>query len=300
MLVRAGFNGLTLLIILQFLSLNLSAQDSLSIEQQSKRYKNYYLYGGVAYVGSMLALNQLWYADHDRSSFHTFNDNDEWLQMDKTGHVFSAYALSSFSYELLKGKQEFDPKAARISAISAFTFLSTIELMDGFSEAWGFSWGDVISNTSGIGLFYIQEALFQQQIIRLKFSYQPTRYREYRPNVLGENELQAIFKDYNGQIYWASINLNELSQSIKPKWLNLAFGYGGEGMVSANENILRDVESFNRKRQYFISLDVDFSKIRTKKPWVKSIFKVLNIIKVPAPSMEFNQGGGSEFHWFYF
>lgn len=296
MTFRAGLSCLTFLLIFQLLDLNLFAQDSLS----EKQYKNYYLYGGIAYAGSMLALNQLWYADHDRSSFHTFNDNEEWLQMDKAGHVFSAYALSSFSYELLKGKRDFDPKAAKISAISAFTFLSTIEIMDGFSEKWGFSWGDMISNTSGIGLFYIQEALFQQQILRLKFSYQPTKYRELRPNLLGNNELQGIIKDYNGQIYWASLNLNGLDERIRPRWLNLAFGYGAEGMISANENNFTDLQSFSRKRQYFLSLDIDFTKIKTSKPWVKTMLKMLNVIKVPSPTMELNQGGESKFHWLYF
>lgn len=42
---------------------------------------------------TLLALNQLWYADYKRSKFHTIDDNSEWLQMDKLGHVFSAYQL---------------------------------------------------------------------------------------------------------------------------------------------------------------------------------------------------------------
>lgn len=280
-------------------TLGLFAQND-TIKTQSISYRSYYLYGGLAYVGSFVALNQLWYATHERSSFHTFNDNDEWLQMDKVGHLFSAYALSSFSYELLKGKQDFDAKAAKISALSAFTFLTTIEMMDGFSKKWGFSWGDIIANTSGIALFYTQEALFQRQILRLKFSYQPSSYREMRPNLLGDNELQGIIKDYNGQVYWASLNLNELSNKIQPKWLNLAFGYGAEGMVSANKNSFSDLQAFTRNRRYFLSFDVDFTKIKTSKPWLKNVLKIINVIKIPAPTMQLNQGGETKFHWLYF
>ena len=121
-----------------------------------------------------------------------------------------------------------------------------------------------------------------------------------RPNLLGSNELEGIIKDYNGQIYWASINLNEISDKIQPKWLNLAFGYGAKGMVSANKNTFSDLQSFSRERQYFLSFDVDFRKIPTSKPWVKTVLKVINVIKVPFPSMEFNQGGGNKFHWLYF
>ena len=43
---------------------------------------------------SLLALDQLWYQDYPRSKFHTLDDNSEWLQMDKLGHVFSTYQLS--------------------------------------------------------------------------------------------------------------------------------------------------------------------------------------------------------------
>lgn len=275
------------------------AQDTL-LSNQSTSYKNYFKYGGIAYVGSMLALNQLWYADHDRTTFHTFNDNDEWLKIDKAGHLYSAYALSSLSYQLLKKGKEFDTKAAGISSASAFLFLSSIELLDGFSEEWGFSWGDMISNTAGIGLFYGQESLFHKQVLRLKFSYQPSFYRELRPNLLGDNEIQGIIKDYNGQIYWASFNLSDISNRIKPKWLNLAIGYGGDGMISAEKGLSDGLGVFKHERQYYLSLDIDLTKINTEKKWLKSLFEVINYIKIPSPTIEFKQSGNSKFHWLYF
>ena len=51
-------------------------------------------------AGILLSLNQLWYADYPKSDFHFINDNAEWLQMDKAGHVFSSYQLGRFSKEL--------------------------------------------------------------------------------------------------------------------------------------------------------------------------------------------------------
>ena len=44
-----------------------------------------------AYTISLVALNQLWYADYPKSNFHFINDNGEWLQMDKMGHLTSSY-----------------------------------------------------------------------------------------------------------------------------------------------------------------------------------------------------------------
>ena len=36
-------------------------------------------------------------------------------------------------------------------------FLTTVETLDGFSEEWGASWGDLIANTSGTFVFIGQE-----------------------------------------------------------------------------------------------------------------------------------------------
>lgn len=283
-----------------YLAGSVKAQDSLNQSQSLVSFKNYYKYAAATYTVSMLALHQLWYADQESGSFQIFNDNAEWLQVDKVGHAYSAYAISSFSYELLRKRESFDLKPAIVSSASSLIFLSTIEIFDGFSSEWGFSWGDMLANTAGVGVFFAQEAIFKKQIMRLKFSYQPTTYRELRPNLLGKNELQGIFKDYNGQVYWASINLSELSEKVQPKWLNLALGYGAMGMVSANQNSFSDQYSLSRKRQYFLSLDIDFTKINTSKAWVKTALKVINVIKVPSPTMKLNQGGGSKFYWLYF
>jgi hypothetical protein len=54
--------------------------------------------GGHRTLGS---LNQLWYADYARSDFHFINDNAEWLQMDKAGHI-SSYHLGRLGAEMLE------------------------------------------------------------------------------------------------------------------------------------------------------------------------------------------------------
>lgn len=50
---------------------------------------------------TLIGLNQIWYADYPQSNFHFINDNDEWLQMDKVGHFYSAYHLGRFGAEAL-------------------------------------------------------------------------------------------------------------------------------------------------------------------------------------------------------
>src|ERR1700730_15941568 len=43
-------------------------------------------------------LYYLWYRKHPRSHFHFFNDNQEWLQVDKWGHATTAYTVSAVQY----------------------------------------------------------------------------------------------------------------------------------------------------------------------------------------------------------
>ena len=40
-----------------------------------------------------LGLNYLWYKKFPHSRFHLFNDNKEWLNMDKMGHATTAYNI---------------------------------------------------------------------------------------------------------------------------------------------------------------------------------------------------------------
>lgn len=255
----------------------------------------------VVYAGSLLALNQLWYADYKRSSFHSFNDNAQWQKMDKLGHVYSAYLGGMIGHELLRSAGLENKKASLYGGSLGFLFLSTVEVFDGFSQEWGFSWGDMLANGLGAGLFIGQELSFEKQVLQLKFSYQNTEFRKYRPEILGESQLEAIFKDYNGQRYWASINLNELSSSVKPRWLNLAFGYGAEGMINARGAYLTESNCLIKPyRQYFISLDLDWTKIKSKNEFTRILLKALNTIKIPAPSLEFREGGYSAFHFLFF
>jgi len=59
-------------------------------------------------------------------------------------------------------------KARWIGFAGGMLFQATVELMDGFSEAWGFSWGDMAFNTLGSGIYLGQELLWNEQRIYFK------------------------------------------------------------------------------------------------------------------------------------
>ena len=249
---------------------------------------------------TLLGLNQLWYADFERSKFHTINDNSAWLQMDKLGHVFTSYQLGKYGSHLLNWSGVSERDQLFYGATLGFSFLTAVEVLDGYSKEWGFSWGDILANGSGTGLYVGQELLWREQRIALKYSFHQTKYAKQRPDKLGETYLEQTLKDYNGQTYWLSANLHSFFKESKiPKWLNVAVGYGAEGMLTGTKDVDNQVLTSNeRYRQYYLSFDLNLSKISTNSKLLRSILDVFNVIKIPFPTLEFNKKG-TVFHLFY-
>ena len=297
---------LAILLILSVLSA--SAQDTLVDKARVRRNVGIVLGTEAAlYAASMTGLYFAWYADYPQSKFHFFNDNPEWLQMDKVGHGTTAYLVGSFGYELLRDAGLDETRSIWFGGTLGLVFLTTVEVFDGFSEAWGFSWGDMAANTLGTGIFIGQQFLWHEQRITLKYSFHTTEFADYRPDLLGKDLIQQTIKDYNGQTYWASFNFKSLflnKESKFPAWLNFAFGYGATGMTGSFDNAMayngKPIPYYDRQRQFYFSLDVDFTKIPTNNKVLKYTFKVLNIFQVPFPTIEYNTGGDWVWHWIYF
>ena len=251
---------------------------------------------------SLLGLNQLWYADYPRSKFHTLNDADEWLQMDKVGHVFSSYQIGRAGANILNWSGVSKKNQLVYGSTLGFTFLTAVEVFDGFSEEWGFSWSDMAANAAGTWLYVGQELLWEEQRITLKYSFHQTKYAPQRPDKLGEGFIEEMLKDYNGQTYWLSANVHSFfKESQIPKWLNVAIGYGADGMLTGkSETVNNLIISHQRKRQFYLSLDVDLSRIETKSHVLKTIFEVFNVIKVPFPTLELDDRGVLKVHPVYF
>ena len=250
---------------------------------------------------TLIGLNRLWYKDYPQSNFHTINDNNEWLQMDKFGHVFTSYQLGKYGANVLNWSGVNKKEQLIYGATLGFVFLTNVEIFDGFSKEWGFSWGDILSNGIGTGLFVGQELLWNEQRLTLKYSFHRTKYASQNPDKLGEGFIEESIKDYNGQTYWVSANIYSFFKDSKlPKWFNIAVGYGADGMLTGIENT--DNQEFinqNRIRQYYLSLDIDLSKIKTNSHILKSILDILNVFKVPFPTIEFSKNRVA-FHLFYY
>lgn len=250
---------------------------------------------------ALIGLNQLWYADYEKSELHSVNDNDEWLQLDKFGHVYSSYQLGRFGADALNWSGVSKKSQLIYGGTLGFVFLTTVEVFDGYSKEWGFSWGDVAANGLGTGLYIGQELLWNDQRLSLKYSFHQTKYASQNPEKLGKGFQEQLLKDYNGQTYWLSVNLKSFFKASKlPPWLNIAFGYGAEGMLSGVKDIDNQLlTNSNRYRQYYLSFDVNLENIKTNSHFLKTVLSVFNTLKVPFPTLEFSQKG-CVFHLLYY
>ncbi|GAB4134768.1 MAG: DUF2279 domain-containing protein [Bacteroidia bacterium] len=249
-------------------------------------------------AGSLAGLWQFWYKDYNTSSFHFFNDNDEWLQMDKYGHSMAAYYAGSLSYGLLKWSGIQERKAVWIGGLTGFAYQGVIEMFDGFSSGWGFSSGDILANGFGSALFISQQLYFHEQHVQLKYSFQRSPFAKYRPALLGSSIAEQLIKDYNAQTYWISFSPATWTEgkTIWPKWLNIAAGIGAEGMTGGTKNaVIFNAQgnqiNFERYRQFYLSLDINLSRLPVKSPFLKTICHTLGFLKIPAPGLMWSKQG---------
>ena len=268
----------------------------------------------IGYGGSMVALYTTWYSKFPQSNFHTFNDNGEWKQMDKMGHVYASYIESYGSMEMWRWAGLSRKKRIWIGGLSGVVYQTVIETLDGFSADWGWSWGDFAANAAGSAMLISQELLWDEQRVRVKFSFHHKNYgnpelNARADNLYGKSITERMLKDYNGQTYWLSANMKSfLPKSNLPPWLSIAVGYGADGMFGAFENIAKDNSGnivFDRRdikryRQFYLAPDIDFSKIKTNSKFLKLTFGFLNAFKFPAPSLEYNTKGKFRFNFIHF
>ena len=285
-----------LLILCFFLNCHSIAAQTDSIQLKRRQLNTFMIASGAAYTAGLVTLNHVWYKDTERRSFRFFNDNAEWKQADKAGHFFASFYLSDVPARMLKGYGVDEKKANLLGALSGFLLTLPIEVFDGFSDGYGASVGDVVADAAGPAFFLGQQLLWQEIRVHPKFSFHRTGYAPLRPELLGDNLISEIVKDYNGQTYWLSFDLDKFTTF--PKWLNLAVGYGAQEMIYARDtpNVVRGL---NPHRQYYLALDLDLSGIKTRSKLVKTLLYVANTIRLPAPAIEFS-AGGTKFHSFYF
>ena len=280
--------------------------------------------GTIVYGATVVGLNEVWYKGFDRTPFHFFNDWGEWNNMDKRGHLFTAYFETEISYHGLRWTGMKDRPAMWMASGMALLFQTTIEMFDAYSSGWGFSNYDMLYNLAGIGLFTIQHLSWKEQRIRMKISSWHRQYsgvpimgqgtqsasslKTRTDDLFGTAFFERYLKDYNAQTVWVSVSPKAFMTDSKiPSWLNLAIGYGSENLFGGFSNTWTEngvifsapTNQYKRYRQWYISPDIDFKNIHTNNAFLKTLLTVLNIFKMPAPALEYNSLGKWRWHWLF-
>lgn len=237
------------------------------------------LYGGaysLAVGAAQYYQYQAFWAD--RLSFRIIEDGDLELGADKCGHVFAGYFMSKFSTDILLTVGFSEDMATIGGGLMGLGYQFFVEVQDGYGKNWGFSPSDMIANTIGAGLHIGQRYVPGLQYVKMKAEFYPAPW-------FGEKTRKGSstpIDDYSAWTWWLSLDVHgilpDAAKPYWPSWLNLAFGY-------ASRNLEWDGE---QSRRYIISLDYDLEKLLPDGvPFWNWLRQYLNILKLPAPALEF-------------
>src|SRR5258708_6434331 len=126
-------------------------------------------------------------------------------------------------------------------------------------------------------------------------SFHRTYLARLSPGTVGSG-LSEVLKDYNGQTYWLSLDVDKFIPF--PKWLNISAGYGADNMIHAHDSQNRTA-GYVPYRQYYLGLDFDLTAFKSKSKVVNTLIYFVNLIRLPAPALEFSQGKVKG-HFLYF
>ncbi len=261
----------------------------------------------AAYLISLLWLSSVWYNTY--TGFHFFDDVFEWEYLDKLGHCGASFYLGLFAYKTFGEPQSLNSALQKKwLCFTGFALLLPIEILDGFSLNYGASPADLLANGLGGLLCYWHVSFKVISGVIPKFSFHATAFSILRPELLGSNIFQQAIKDYNGQTYWLSLDINKIfNAKILPEWLLLTVGYGAEGLLGGHDNVwhtnedeVKDYSSIARTKRVFISVDLNARSLQGKNKFLDYLLAPFVLLKFPAPAIEFNFERGIIFHPLYF
>jgi hypothetical protein len=244
---------------------------------------------GTAFVGGNAYLyhyfKKAWWSGDRAPHFFFHADWDqEFRDQDKFGHMLGGYHLARIGYAGLREACVSEKKAIAWSAAYAALFQMQIEIFDGRFLKYGFSYADMIANTTGQALAVMQELHPALKAIKPTFSYHKTLALRHTEAGLIAPELRPSL-DYSGQTYWFSADLDQLlpdaAKQYWPSFIRLSAGHSITDWIDpVTGNPVR------AKRKIVLSLDFDPDKLPGNASLWRSIKRTLSYYHLPAPALE--------------
>jgi hypothetical protein len=243
---------------------------------------------GSAFIGGNAYLyhyfKKAWWSGERAPHFFFHADWDQdFRDQDKFGHLLGGYHLARFGYAGLRAACVSPKKAIVWSTAYAAAFQLQIEIFDGMYKKYGFSYADMIANTTGQTFAVMQELHPSLRAIKPTFSYHETRALRMG----GGGELRPSI-DYAGQTYWFSADMNRLlpesAARYWPSFIRLSAGHSVTDWITSPTATQPSLE-VRGKRKLILSLDFDPEKLPGNAPLWKSIKHTLSYYHFPAPAL---------------
>ncbi len=263
-----------------------SAQmDSAYCKPESMRQSERRALAGATFVagnaGLFVYFKRAWWSGEraDKFFFHPDWDQD-FRDQDKFGHFLGGYHLARIGDALLRASCVSEPKAIAIAATYATLFQLQIEVFDGLYAKYGFSYADVIANTTGMTLAVAQHYHPKLRAFKPTVSYWPTDALRNGKN----SELRPSL-DYSGQTYWISTDVNSLLPEDKKKYwpaiVRVSVGHSITDWIEPNTGA-----NLRAQRKILLSLDLDPEKLPGNNPAWNRVKHTLSFIRFPAPALQ--------------
>jgi hypothetical protein len=267
---------LPIIMLLFIMQLSARGADSLPPDSLSEGINKLKLYSiaGVTAAGFTIGhafLNDLWWKG-ERTSFH-FNFREDWeyaLGADKFGHFYFPYLVGNVYTELFRWSGVEEKRSLYYAAALSLSYQTYIEIRDGFSRNYGFSFGDFGANILGAAYPVLQYHYDFLKDYNFKISFFPSE--RFRNDSHG-----AIIDDYESTYHWLTVNIKNIlpedAAKYYPAFINLALGHSVKGLDNKG------------RRELFIALDWNLEALPGD-VWILKFFKKLfNHYHFPSPAV---------------
>ncbi|RTZ64270.1 MAG: hypothetical protein DSZ29_05630 [Aquificaceae bacterium] len=170
---------------------------------------------------------------------------------DKLGHLYSTYVMDEFLTDRLYYKTGNLQDAAMKGAIFSAGLMLFVETFDGLSEDHGFSYEDVIMNTTGIGISYLKNTVpGLRNKLDLRVEYHRSQGDKGHP-----------VTDYTGYNYSAVLKLGGFKslRTTPLKYVELQLGYHAEGFKKDDRPYFK-----KKKTRLYAGIGLDLSEVLFK------------------------------------
>ncbi|MEN9282043.1 MAG: hypothetical protein RL594_978 [Bacteroidota bacterium] len=248
---------------------------------------------GTAYTGLFVGLqaqmSSSWW--QRRGTFHVQEDGAYARNLDKAGHFFTGFTMSTIMGDALM-ECGFDYATSTwLGSTLGLAYMTAIEIQDGYAVTWGFSPSDAVANLTGAAFYAARNLIPELQNVTPRWSYIPAQLAGDHPTT--ERPL-TIFDDYNATTFWLSFNVENMLPSnlaaVWPDWMMISVGYGCRDyeVRSSADGALLPV-----KRRMMIGVDYDWLRIIPESSIgvLNYVRQGLNYLRLPGPTLEIGDDG---------